>query len=112
MSLLLLGRALLIYAVKRAVAQLHQEALDSLLQAPLRFFIKMDTGVITNIFSQDLNLIDTELSDACLNTVFCIFQAIGQAVVMLTSSAYLVIAYSVLALLLYVMGRFYLQTSR
>lgn len=112
LSLLLLGVALLFYAVKRAGAHLHQEALDSLLRAPLRFFAKTDTGVITNLFSQDLNLIDTELPDALLNTLFCVFQAIGQAAVMLTSSAYLGIAYPFLALLLYVVGRFYLRTSR
>lgn len=111
-SLLLLGIVLLLYAVKRAGAHLHQEALESLLQAPLRFFTKTDTGVVTNLFSQDLNLIDTELPDSLLSTLFCIFQAIGRAAVMLTSSAYLGIAYPLLALLLYVVGRFYLRTSR
>jgi hypothetical protein len=28
--------------------------------------------VVTNLFSQDLNLIDTELPDATLNTLFCV----------------------------------------
>ena len=31
-----------------------------------------DTGVITNLFSQDLNLIDTELPEATLNTLFTV----------------------------------------
>ncbi|RDL31764.1 Uncharacterized protein BP5553_09166 [Venustampulla echinocandica] len=111
-SLLLLGIALFVVAVKRAGAKLHQDALRTLIRAPLRFFTKTDTGVVTNLFSQDLNLIDTELPDATLNTLFCVFQAVGQAAVMLTSSLYLAISYPLLGALLYIVQRFYLRTSR
>ncbi|KAM7206938.1 hypothetical protein V8F33_000037 [Rhypophila sp. PSN 637] len=112
MALLLLGISLLIVAIKRAGANLHQDALRTLIRAPLRFFTTTDTGVVTNLFSQDLNLIDTELPNAVLNTLFCVFIAIGQAAVMLTSSWYLVISYPFLIVLLYVVQRFYLRTSR
>jgi len=71
-SLLLLAITLWVFAIKRAGANLHQDALRTLIRAPLRFFTKTDTGVITNLFSQDLNLIDTELPDATLNTLFCV----------------------------------------
>ncbi|KAL2018319.1 hypothetical protein VTK56DRAFT_982 [Thermocarpiscus australiensis] len=71
-SLLLLGIVLFISSVKRAGARLHQDALRTLMRAPLSFFTKTDTGVVTNLFSQDLNLIDTELPDATLNTLFCV----------------------------------------
>lgn len=73
-SLLLLGIALFIVSVKRAGANLHQDALRTLIQAPLAFFTKTDTGVVTNLFSQDLNLVDTELPNALLNTLFCVSQ--------------------------------------
>ncbi|KAF7591124.1 hypothetical protein BBP40_001960 [Aspergillus hancockii] len=111
-SLLLLGISLFIVSVKRAGAHLHHDALRTLIRAPLHFFTKTDTGVVTNLFSQDLNLIDTELPDATLNTLFCVFQAIGQAAVMLTSSLYLAISYPLLGALLYVVQKFYLRTSR
>ncbi|KAK6202068.1 hypothetical protein LQW54_009124 [Pestalotiopsis sp. IQ-011] len=111
-SLLLLGVALLIVSVKRAGANLHQDTLKTLMRAPLGFFTKTDTGVVTNLFSQDLNLIDTELPDAVLNTMFCVFQSIGQAAVMLTSSPYLAISYPFLGALLYIVQWFYLRTSR
>ncbi|PGG97403.1 hypothetical protein AJ79_09215 [Helicocarpus griseus UAMH5409] len=111
-SLLLLAITLWLVAVKRAGANIHQDALQTLIRAPLRFFTGTDTGVITNLFSQDLNLIDTELPEATLNTLFCVFQALGQAAVMLTSSVYLAIAYPFLGGILYVVGRFYLRTSR
>jgi ABC-type multidrug transport system fused ATPase/permease subunit len=71
-ALVLLGVTLFIVAVKRAGANLHQDALRTLIRAPLSFFTNTDTGVVTNLFSQDLNLIDTELPDAVLNTQFCV----------------------------------------
>ncbi|KAK7752799.1 hypothetical protein SLS62_005141 [Diatrype stigma] len=111
-SLLLLAIVLFIVSVKKAGANLHRVTLQTLIRAPLQLFTKTDTGVITNLFSQDLNLIDTELPDALLNTLFCVSQAIGQAAVMLTSSAYLAISYPLLAGLLYVVQVFYLRTSR
>lgn len=71
-SLLLLAIGLYIVSVKKAGANLHHDALRTLIRAPLRFFTSTDTGVITNLFSQDLNLIDTELPNALLNTMFCV----------------------------------------
>ncbi|KUM59972.1 hypothetical protein ACN42_g7172 [Penicillium freii] len=111
-SLFLLGICLLIVSVERAGASLHQDALQTLIQAPLSFFTNTDTGVVTNLFSQDLNLIDTELPSATLNTVYCVFQSLGQAAVMLTSSVYLAISYPFLVGLLWVLQMFYLRTSR
>ncbi|KAK2861371.1 hypothetical protein FQN49_004272 [Arthroderma sp. PD_2] len=111
-SLLLLGVSIFIFSVKRAGANLHQDALRTLVRAPLRFFTTTDTGVVTNLFSQDLNIIDTELPNSLLNTLFCVFQAIGQAVVILSSSPYIAISYPFLGGLLYIVQRFYLRTSR
>ncbi|RAK90695.1 ABC transporter [Aspergillus costaricaensis CBS 115574] len=110
--LLLLGVTLFIISVKKAGANLHQQALRTLIRAPLAFFTNTDTGVVTNLFSQDLNLIDTELPEATLNTLFCVFQSIGQAAVMLTSSVYLAISYPILGALLYFVQKYYLRTSR
>lgn len=137
LSLLLLGIAIIVVSVTRAGANLHHDALRTLIKAPLSFFTGTDTGVVTNLFSQDLNLIDTELPNGLLNTLFSvsfqwncyssessqkqivstdtnsqIFSALGQAAVMLTSSPYMAISYPFLAALLYVVQRFYLRTSR
>lgn len=71
-SLLLFGIAIAIVSVRRAGANIHQDALRTLVRAPLSFFTTTDTGVVTNLFSQDLNLIDTELPNALLNTLFCV----------------------------------------
>lgn len=71
-SLTLVGIAIFVVSVKRAGASLHQHALQTLVRAPLSFFTATDTGVVTNLFSQDLNLIDTELPNALLNTLICV----------------------------------------
>jgi ABC-type multidrug transport system fused ATPase/permease subunit len=142
LSLLLLAIAIFVVSVKRAGANLHQDALLTLIRAPLRFFTTTDTGVTTNLFSQDLNLIDTELPTSLLNTLYSVsllighlisrlgryyhpafkkfnltpnyqvFQAIGQAAVILTSSPFMAISYPFLAVLLFFLQVFYLRTSR
>ncbi|KAF4440439.1 putative ABC multidrug transporter [Fusarium austroafricanum] len=111
-SLLLLAICILIFIVRKAGANLHHDALQTLIQAPLRFFTTTDTGVVTNLFSQDLNLVDTELPSALLSSLFCIFQALGQAAVMVTSSPYVAISYPFLLAILWVVQKFYLRTSR
>lgn len=77
-SLLLLGITIFIVSVKRAGANLHRTTLDTLVRAPLAFFSSTDTGVITNLFSQDLNLVDTELPNMLLNVLFVVSAGISR----------------------------------
>lgn len=72
LSLFSLGITLWVFAVKRAGAALHENALATFVRAPLRYFTQTDTGVITNLFSQDFNLIDTELPNALLDTLYSV----------------------------------------
>lgn len=71
-SLHSLAVTIFVTSVKRVGATLHQEALETLIGAPLGFFTATDTGIVTNLFSQDLNLVDTELPNALLNVLFCV----------------------------------------
>ncbi|KAL7621968.1 hypothetical protein AAE478_007469 [Parahypoxylon ruwenzoriense] len=112
LSLLILAILILIMAINRAGTSLHHDALQTLIHAPLRFFTSTDQGVITNLFSQDLGLIDNELPSALLNTIFTVFVSIGQAAVIATSSPYLAISYPFLVCVLYGIQMFYLRTSR
>jgi ABC-type multidrug transport system fused ATPase/permease subunit len=69
---LLLGIVVFIVSVQRVGANIHKDALHTLVGAPLSFFTSTDTGVVTNLFSQDLNLVDTELPNALLNFLFSV----------------------------------------
>lgn len=112
MSLLSLAVTLLYVAVQRAGASLHDEALQTLMKAPLGFFTATDQGQIINLFSQDINLIDTELPNGVLNTTWCTFIAIGQAAILVTTSPYIAISYPLIVALLWIIQKFYLRTSR
>ncbi|KAI1880861.1 hypothetical protein JX265_001101 [Neoarthrinium moseri] len=111
-SLLGLGIGIFVLAIKRAGANLHNDALNTLVRAPLRFFTTTDQGQIVNLFSQDMNLVDTELPNALLNSIYAVFVAIGQAAVLVTTSPYMAISYPFLVAILWAVQKFYLRTSR
>ncbi|KAJ1337861.1 ATP-binding cassette subfamily C (CFTR/MRP) member 1 [Microdochium nivale] len=110
----LFGQCYLVFivGVRRSGKYLHRDALHTLVHAPLRYFTTTDQGVTTNLFSQDLNIIDTQLPMSLMNFVATAFAATGQAVVMCTSSPYLAVGYPFLLALIYVVQKFYLRTSR
>jgi ABC-type multidrug transport system fused ATPase/permease subunit len=112
LSLVALGYLIWVTGIRKSGAYLHRDALRTLIRAPLRFFTTTDQGIITNLFSQDLNLVDTELPNALLNTLINLTPAIGQTAVMLTSSPYIAISYPFLLGLMWLVQKFYLRTSR
>ncbi|OAQ97367.1 hypothetical protein LLEC1_01279 [Akanthomyces lecanii] len=91
---------------------LHRDALRTVIAAPLRFFVKTDVGVVTNLFSQDMSLIDNELPLSMIDTFSMLWMVVGSAAVAATSSAYLLISYPFLITAAYFIQRFYLMTSR
>ncbi|KAJ5752402.1 hypothetical protein N7520_009319 [Penicillium odoratum] len=98
--------------IRNSGSRLHDAALRTVISAPLRLFSRMDTGVITNLFSQDLSLIDGELPQSLTNTTLQIWIAAGGAAVIATSSPYIIITYPFVVLILFGVQRFYLRTSR
>ncbi|OTB13269.1 hypothetical protein K445DRAFT_24767 [Daldinia sp. EC12] len=112
LSLLFLAMLIYITVIKRSGKSLHDDALRTLTRAPLSFLATTDQGIITNLFSQDLNLIDNDLPHAFLNVITAVLVAIGQAAVIATSSPFLAISYPFLVAVLYGIQKFYLRTSR
>lgn len=98
--------------VHQSGSRLHQDALNTVISAPLRFFSRTDTGTVTNLFSQDMTLVDGRLPMALTNLCLYVFSSLGQAAVIATSSPYLAITYPFLLALLYFIQKFYLRTSR
>ncbi|KAL1862998.1 hypothetical protein Daus18300_008154 [Diaporthe australafricana] len=93
-------------------SRLHQDALNTVISAPLSFFSRTDTGTITNLFSQDMTLVDGRLPMALMNLSLYVFSSLGQAAVIAITSPYLAITYPFLLALLYGIQKFYLRTSR
>ncbi|KAI1780252.1 P-loop containing nucleoside triphosphate hydrolase protein [Hypoxylon cercidicola] len=93
-------------------AKLHKEALGTVINAPLSFFSTTDIGIVTNLFSQDMTLIDGELPQSFLNITVEMFACLGMAAVIATSSPFLAITYPFLAVVVFGLQKFYLRTSR
>ncbi|KAM0462124.1 hypothetical protein ACHAO4_001319 [Trichoderma viride] len=72
---------------------LHHQTLRTVIGAPLRFFTTVDAGIVTNLFSQDISLVDVELPQALLNVMAELCMSIGMAVVVATASPYIAISY-------------------
>lgn len=92
--------------------ELHRRALWTVMHAPLRLFTNTDTGTITNLFSQDTTIIDSQLSMFLLNFAFNVAAVIGSGLVIALASPYLAISYPVLIAIGYCVQLFYLRTSR
>jgi len=106
------GILVLIKAVIRTGTELHKSALQAVLTAPLDFLTNSDIGTITNLFSQDMTLVDNELPVGFFEISFVPFKLIGMAIVIAVATPYLASGYPVLVLILYVLQKFYLRTSR
>ncbi|KAF7524216.1 hypothetical protein PCG10_005908 [Penicillium crustosum] len=102
----------MILIIRNAGSRLHEAALRTVISAPLRFFSQTDTGIVTNLFSQDMTLLDGELPQALINTSLQTWIAVGGAAVVATSSPYILVAYPFIVVILYGVQRFYLRTSR
>lgn len=112
LSLFSLAIIILTSMIKITGAKLHEETLSTVMNAPLKFFTTTDIGVVTNLFSQDMTLIDGQLPMSLTNLAPYVFECLGMAAVIATASPYLAITYPFLAAVLYGLQKFYLQTSR
>lgn len=91
---------------------LHHQTLRTVIGAPLRFFTTVDAGIVTNLFSQDISLVDIELPQALLNVMAELCMSIGMAVVVATASPYIAISYPFVVALMWLIQNVYLSTSR
>jgi len=106
------GLVMLRTAVRLAGTDLHHAAVDTVMHSSMRFLGSTDVGKVLNLFSQDMNIMDTQLPRMVNNLSFCVSNAIGQAVVIAVSSAWLAISYPFLMVMLWVVQRIYLPSSK
>lgn len=106
------GLVLLRNAVRLSGADLHHAAVNTITRSSLRFLATTDVGKVLNLFSQDMNIMDTQLPRMMNNMCFSLSTAVGQAVVIALSSAWLALSYPLFLALLWGMQRIYLPTSK
>jgi ABC-type multidrug transport system fused ATPase/permease subunit len=98
--------------IPRSSNSLHKKLLDAVLNAPYWFFVATDTGQLVNRFSQDMSLLCLDLPFAFVDTIFNAGNAIVGAVLITLASTYSLAICPALAVILYVLQKFYLLTSR
>jgi ABC-type multidrug transport system fused ATPase/permease subunit len=106
------GLVMLRTAVRLAGTDLHHTAVDTIMHSSLRFLGSTDVGKVLNLFSQDMNIMDTQLPRMVNNLCICLATAIGQAAVIGVSSAWLAVSYPFFVALLWAVQRVYLPSSK
>ncbi|KAM3069136.1 hypothetical protein ACMFMG_010661 [Clarireedia jacksonii] len=103
---------LMLYMVPKSAEVLHERLLQAVMGAPLSFFTTTDTGTTTNRFSQDMTIVDSDLPYSLIDLVLSMVVAIMGAVLMSLSAGYFAATIPVVALVVWVLQKFYLRTSR
>ncbi|KAB8258546.1 ABC transporter [Aspergillus pseudonomiae] len=98
--------------VSNSATSIHFDLLAATLKAPFRFFASTDNGELLNRFSEDMELIDMDLPSTALNYTSTAISCLAQVIILAIFSRSLAIAVPIVFALLYVLQRFYLQTSR
>ncbi|PYH98071.1 P-loop containing nucleoside triphosphate hydrolase protein [Aspergillus ellipticus CBS 707.79] len=98
--------------IPRASRKLHKILLRTVLNAPISFFHTTDSGVTTNKFSQDMQLVDMELPLALVETSVALTSAIAQLIIVFVTGKYLAAITPVCLVVFYFLQKFYLRTSR
>lgn len=98
--------------VPEASRKLHLIVLDTTMKAPMTFLSNTDIGHLINRFSQDMRLIDVVLPSGFISTAFQLFGTAAQAAVAVAALPYLAAAVPFVVVILVLIQRFYLRTSR
>ncbi|CEJ91185.1 hypothetical protein VHEMI06915 [[Torrubiella] hemipterigena] len=103
---------MLVWSVPRSSSKLHEQLLDTVMNAPYSFFVNTDSGVTLNRFANDMSLIELQLADAVMHTQNDVYISITSAVLIAIGARYVGILMPFAAVLLYFLQKFYLRTSR
>ncbi|GIJ90521.1 hypothetical protein Asppvi_009478 [Aspergillus pseudoviridinutans] len=102
--------SILIRLAPQSGSRLHQRLLHIVTSAPLSYFSKTDNGSILN--SQDIQLIDKQLPSALQTALTQIFKLLMQIILLCMAEKWLAVSLPASMLLVYVVQKVYLRTSR
>ncbi|RMZ85783.1 hypothetical protein DV737_g342, partial [Chaetothyriales sp. CBS 132003] len=112
-SILLLGWQIFMKMQPRSAGSLHLVLLRTVLNAPLAFFTRTDSGSILNRFSQDMRLVDVELPYAYADTILSFVGVVmGFALLLASGNGYFAAVMPFTLASLYGVQKYYLRTSR
>ncbi|CAG9987270.1 unnamed protein product [Clonostachys byssicola] len=103
---------LLLVLLPHASVNFHNIILKATTHAPLSFLTSVDVGITTNRFSQDLQLIDTELPISLFNTTLALGYCILLLVIICISGRYIAATLPFFLGIMFYVQRSYLHSSR
>ncbi|KAH8668572.1 ABC transporter [Xylariales sp. PMI_506] len=98
--------------INTTARNLHADLLEATLRAPFAFFQKADVGSITNRFNQDMDLIDVGLPGQAAQFTTALGSCLVQLIILCVLGRYFTATLPVLAVVLFLIQRYYLRTSR
>ncbi|CAI7606472.1 unnamed protein product [Penicillium pancosmium] len=104
--------ALFVKAINNTGLAMHSHLLSVTLRAPFSFFQKVDAGLTTNRFSQDLELVDLDLPNESINSSVALANCVVELVILCVMGKYLTVTVPILAVILFFVQGYYLRTSR
>ncbi|KAI0752923.1 P-loop containing nucleoside triphosphate hydrolase protein [Daedaleopsis nitida] len=102
----------IMHLVPGASSALHSNAFGAVMDAPMSFFGSTSAGKVISRFSQDVFIVDFEFPLAMHDFGYEATRMIGSAILMIVSVPYLAIVVAFMLVLVYVIQKFYLATSR
>ncbi|KAF2150069.1 hypothetical protein K461DRAFT_296458 [Myriangium duriaei CBS 260.36] len=91
---------------------LHAMQWKSLVEVAFASWSDVENGNVANRFSQDMSLVDTQLSMSFVNLCATAIQLIAYVVVMLVAAPFIAAAFPVVGGLMYLIQKVYLKTSK
>jgi ATP-binding cassette, subfamily C (CFTR/MRP), member 1 len=98
--------------VPRSSNGLHLSLLRTVMNAPLSFFTRTDSGMTLNRFSQDMGLVDNDLPFSFIDTLFSTWTVLVIAGLISASASYFLATVPFTLVALYAIQKYYLRTSR
>ncbi|QIW98391.1 hypothetical protein AMS68_003909 [Peltaster fructicola] len=107
------SRELVLFAGSLAASKrIHQRLMEGVTHAKFRFFDSTPLGQIMNRFSKDIQAIDQEIAPVAVGVVHCTLSILTVVILVSVITPGFLIAAVFISILYYLIGRFYIGSSR
>lgn len=107
----LLGVVVLVAFVRDSGAALHSQTLQTALSAAMGFLHRTSSGTLLTHFSQDLSIVDGMLAGSLINLTSAVVITLGQAALLVVSSAWLATSFPGLVAVFVLVWKMYVPTA-
>lgn len=107
----IMGIVILVGFVRNSGAALHKQTIRTAMSATMSYLNQTSSGTLIAHFSQDLSIIDGMLAGSLINLTSAVVITLGQAALLIVSSAWLALSFPGLAGVLYFVRTMYFPTA-